>query len=107
MSSADLLPESGLKIGLFVRTAMENLSASGYAFSDEEMRMICEENAMNKVMGMQRNMPFFMPYADDVNHRRYYAKPLTFGEHKVFLNAQLYESDRAPFVTWFKKHCES
>lgn len=102
--SVELLPDPSMKIGQFIKAAMENLAASGYVFSDEEMQLLCQPDAMNKVIGMQRNMPFFLIYSEGVDHRRYYAKPLTFGKYKVFLNAQLYEGDRAPFITWFKKH---
>ena len=56
VSSTNLLPDPSLKIGQFVKTAMENLSASGYVFSDEEMSLLCKPDAMNKVIGMQRNI---------------------------------------------------
>lgn len=104
------LPSSSLKTGSYIRTAMENLSQSGFEFTDEQMKELCADNSMNKVIGMQRNLPFFKLYdpADSSGHLingrpRFYSKPLTFGKYVVYLNSQIYETDREPFVSWYNK----
>lgn len=102
-----LFADKSLKIGPFVYKTMENLSKSGYVFSDEDIKALCSDQAMNKIIGMQRNMPLFRIY-DPKNKRghyigkyaRYYAKPLSFGKYNVLLCSQLYENDRAPFKNW-------
>ncbi len=88
---------------------MEQLSLSGYEFSDEEMKTLCSKDSMKTVLGMQRNLPFFKLYdpneADGhmIDGRpRFYAKPLKYGNYTVFLNSQVYESDKEPFITWYK-----
>lgn len=103
------LPDKTLKIGVFVKTAMTNLADSGYTFSDETMQQLCSEASMHKVIGMQRNLPFFKMYDPNItdghliNGRpRFYAKPLTFGKYRVYLNSQLYDSDKESFIKWYE-----
>ena len=102
------LPDLSMKVGKFIRTAMESLSDSGYIFSDEMMEKLCSPTAMNEEMGMSRNMPFFKIY-DPGNptgyivdgRNRYYTQPLTFGNYTVYMSSQLYEGDKEPFVKWY------
>ena len=108
-SNVPPLPDMNLIVGVFVRTAMTNLAAAGYTFTDEAMQQLCSEASMNKVIGMQRNLPFFKIY--DPNNSdghlingspRFYAKPLTFGKYVVYLNSQIYNNDREAFIKWYK-----
>ena len=103
------LPDSKLKIGSFVRQAMENLSQSGFEFSDEDIQELCSESSMKTVIGMQRKLPFFKLYnPNDIDGHlidgkpRFYSKPLTYGKYSVYLNSQIYETDREPFIKWFE-----
>ena len=103
------LPDRSLKAGQFVRQAMEALADSGYVFSDETIAALCEENSMKTILGMQRNLPFFKHYDPNIkqghiiNGRpRFYSKPIAFGKHKVYLNSQIYESDKDPFIKWYE-----
>lgn len=103
------LPDGGLKVGKFVRTAMENLSKSGYVFSDESLKALCSESSMNELLGMSRKLPFFKLYDpnDEKGHLidgrpRFYSSPLSFGGVLVYLNSQLFESDRDPFIRWYE-----
>lgn len=77
-----VLPDGTLKIGAFVRKAMENLSMSGFEFSDDYMQALCSEDSMKTVVGLQRRLPFFKLY--DPNEKdghltdgrpRFYSKP--------------------------------
>jgi len=109
-SGIPALPDRSLKAGTFVKTAMENLSQSGFEFTDEEIRVLCSDSSMHDVIGMQRNLPFFKLYdpADSKGHLingrpRFYSKPLTYGNYTVYLNSQIYETDKEPFVAWYNE----
>lgn len=106
-------PAGNMKAGKFIRNTMQNLADSGYEFSEGEMETLCSENSMHDVIGMQRNMPFFKKYNPEdkkgyyINgNPRYYSKPLTFGKVTVYLNSQIYETDKEPFINWFRKTIE-
>ncbi len=106
--SVPALPDQELKAGSFIFTAMENLALAGFEFSEGQMSELCGENSMNKVIGMQRNLPFFKIYDPSnpkghiINGRpRFYSKPLVFGKYTVYLNSQIYDSDKKPFIAWY------
>ena len=102
------LPDRTLKAGDFIRSAMINLANSGFEFSDEEIEILCSEHSMHDIIGLQRKMPFFKKYDPRVKNghvidgrNRYYAKPISFGKNTVYLNSQLFDSDKTPFVNWY------
>ncbi len=102
------LPDRSLKAGRFVKTAMENLSGSGYTFSDEAIALLCSDASMHKIVGMSRNLPFFKLYNENeeygylINGRpRFYSSPLKFGSVLVYLNSQIYEGDKDAFAKWY------
>ena len=102
------LPDKELKVGLFVRTAMERLANSGYTFTDDEIIEMCSDNWMHDVMGMTRRLPFFKVYdAKDKKGNyingvtRFYAQPLTFGKYTVYLTKELFSEDKEPFIRWY------
>lgn len=119
------LPDSTLKVGLFVYNAMKNLSIAGYVFSEEQLQRLCADAAMKNVMGMQRALPFLKLYDPNEEHGnyidsrpRYYKEPLQFGDVRVYINSQIYKTDREPFIMWYEalessfreaaqKHCET
>ena len=103
------LPDKTLKVGLFVKTAMENLSSVGFEFSDEQMTILCAPTSMHDVIGLTRKLPFFKIY--DPNEEkgnyingvvRYYSKPLTFGKYTVYLTKELFSADKEPFILWYE-----
>lgn len=51
-SAVPPLPSSDLKIGAFVKTAMTNLSESGYSFSDEAINNMCDKEWSHIVLGL-------------------------------------------------------
>lgn len=104
------LPDKSMKAGRFVKTAMENLSKSGYVFSEDLLQTLCSEESMNKVVGMTRNLPFFKIYNPNEEkgyliegRPRFYSTPLAFGEVLVYLNSQIYENDKDAFINWYEK----
>ena len=104
-----ILPDKALKVGAFVRTTMENLATSGYVFSDKQMEELLGATSMHDVVGLSRNLPFFKLYDEDnpkghyLNGRiRYYSKPLMFGKYVVYLTKELFDSDKKPFIEWYK-----
>lgn len=103
------LPDKTLKVGLFIKTAMENLSSAGFEFSDEQMTILCAPTSMHDVIGLSRNLPFFKIYDPDEEKGnyidgvvRYYAKPLTFGNYTVYLTKELFSTDKEPFILWYE-----
>ena len=103
------LPDYSLKAGRFVKTAMENLSKSGYTFSEEMLEILCSEASMNRVLGMTRNLPFLKIYdpKDSTGHMingrpRFYSTPIAFGSVHVYLNSQIYEADKDAFIKWYE-----
>lgn len=108
-TSLPVLPSTSMKAGAFVKTAMEQLAKSGFEFTDEEINALCAEGSMNEIIGMQRKLPFFKVYDPNVQNGhmingrpRFYSKPLVFGRHVVYLNSQIYETDREPFISWYR-----
>ena len=104
-----VFPEEPLKVGKFVRETMNNLSASGYEFTDEMVTKLLSDESMHEIIGLQRRMPFFKRYEPDNpkaiytnGHPRYYKDPITFGKYTVWLNSQLFEEDREPFIKWIE-----
>ncbi len=103
------LPNSPMKVGAFVYAAMQNLANAGFEFSSEDVASLCEEGSMKRIMGMQRSLPFFKRYDPNdkkgnyINDRpRYYNNPLKFGSVTVYINSQIYKTDREPFITWYE-----
>lgn len=103
------LPDQSLKTGRFIKTAIEHLAESGFSFSDEMLKALCADSSMNTVIGMQRKMPFFKlcdpkePNGHIVNGRpRFCTNPIVFGAVSVYLNSQIYDADRDPFIRWYE-----
>lgn len=103
------LPDRSMKVGQFIRTAMENLSKAGYVFSDEEIANMCSDNWMHDVVGMTRRLPFFRLYDENEKNGylvdgipRFYNTMLRFGKYTVYLTSQLYAKDMEPFIRWYE-----
>lgn len=103
------LPDPNMKAGNFIKTAMTNLANSGFEFTDEQIVELCKEESMHTVVGLSRHLPFFKHFdpEDSKGHLidgrpRFYSKPLTFGKHTVYLNSQLYDGDKEPFISWYE-----
>ena len=104
-----LLPDRSMKVGQFIRTAMENLSKAGYEFTDKEMANMCSDGWMHDVVGMTRRLPFFKLYDENEKNGylidgvpRFYNSTLQFGKYTVYLTSQLYAKDKEPFIRWYE-----
>ena len=102
------LPDDTLKVGAYVRTAMENLASSGYEFSDSKMEELLGSTSLHDVVGLSRKLPFFKLYEPDnpkghyIEGRiRFYSKPLMFGKYTVYLTKELFENDKKSFKEWY------
>ena len=88
------LPDRGLKIGEFVRTAMRNLSESGYIFEKEVLeKMYTKEWSLEH---FHTNKPFLKKYVDgktdnkglDGKHVRFWAEVFDFGGCTVLVSKE-------------------
>ena len=102
------LPDSSLKIGEFVRTAMRNLAASGYSFSHEQIATMC--SAEWSVDHFHTQKPFMKIVTDErIDTRghdarvRFWSEVFSFGEDAVLISKEWYERQRELFILWYQK----
>lgn len=101
------LPDVKLPIGKFVSTAMQNLSESGYVFSEKQLADLTTKEWSHKVLKL--NYPFFKIYnsSETKGHyvgkaQRYYAKTYLFGNIITYITKELFEKNKNPFIEWYK-----
>lgn len=113
-----LLPEGIVRVGDFVRLAMQNLQEAGYVFSDEEMKILLDPLQCNKkeLFNLQNSkMAFFKLYNPDEikphyidGRQRYYAPQkllFKFGKYEVLFTKEWYDKydHRNKFINWYNK----
>lgn len=106
------LPDPALKPGTFVRTAMKALLASGFVFSEEQIR------AFSSVEGSRqfttRNLPLILLLKDGQpqetgnlrRRKRYWSEEFVSGKHRFLMYSQWYDNFRhgatkEDFVKWY------
>lgn len=102
-----LLPDRSTAIGLFVRTAMKNLSENGYVFSNDEIEKMCTSE-WSKV-NFKTNKPFMRRYIqgkttnkDDSGNIRFWSLPFKFGDNSVVLiSKEWYSRQLDLFISWY------
>ena len=102
------LPDMKLAVGMFIKTAMQNLASAKYVFSDEQMKNLCEKTWMHDTYGFTRNLPFLKIYDPNEpdghkieGNNRYYSETLVFGKYTVYLTKELYAKDKEQFIKWY------
>ncbi len=100
------LPPTDLKIGAFVYTAMRNLEAAGFKFSDEEIEAMCEagwskEHFHTKKPFMKKYIAGITDNKGDDGYVRFKSEPYTFGETQVLISKEWYENQRGYFIDWY------
>ncbi|MBR3431348.1 MAG: GIY-YIG nuclease family protein [Clostridia bacterium] len=100
------LPDSNLKIGEFVYTAMRELEKKGYSFSEEQINAMCTPEW--SIRNFHTRKPFMKKYIQGVTDNkgddgrvRFRAQPFVFGKHTVYLSKEWYERQRELFVIWY------
>ena len=109
-SGASVIPElpgEPMKIGQFVYTALENLGASGYTFSDSEIDEMCTPEWSQKTFHTKK--PFMKKYIKGITDNkgddgfvRFKSTPFTFGKQQVLISKEWYERQRDLFISWYK-----
>ena len=100
------LPPTDLKIGVFVYTAMRNLEAVGFRFSDEEIEAMCDaewskEHFHTKKPFMKKYIAGVTDNKGDDGYVRFKSEPYTFGETQVLISKEWYENQRGYFIDWY------
>lgn len=100
------LPSGDLKIGAFVYTAMRNLEAAGYEFTEDQINEMCTpEWSSVHFHSSKAFMKRFIPGETDNKGPdgfvRYKSDPYTFGEEQVLITKEWYERQRKFFVEWY------
>lgn len=100
------LPDSSLKIGEYVYTALKNLSNSGYTFSENDIDEMCSPEWSKRVFHTIK--PFMKRYVPGVTDNkgtdgrvRFKADPYCFGTTLVYISKEWYEHQRDYFITWY------
>ncbi len=100
------LPDSSLKIGQFVYTALRKLGECGYSFSDNEIDIMCTAEWTQKVFHTSK--PFMKKYVGKETDNkgedgsvRFLAKPFTFGNKQVLISKEWFERQRPHFIKWY------
>ncbi len=104
------LPDMTLKVGAFIKLALNRLADSGYRFSDEQIKLLCDKQWSKKTFNT--NWPFFKlksksgttNLCDAAGRTRYWTKAFVFGEYEVFVTKELFEKDHNKdfFITWYE-----
>lgn len=108
----DLPEEKDIKIGKYVFTAMNNLSESGFTFSEEQVKELCSVEWSHRVLKLGKKYPFAKIYNDGEekphyveNYVRYRSKPLAFGNVRLLITKELFDNNgktREAFKMWYK-----
>lgn len=109
------LPEGDMKIGAYIKAAMQNLSDSGYVFTDEAIEEMCTKEWSHEHMGL--HYPFMRlcssddkaDNTDDKGYTRFWTTQFTFGDKLVLISKEWFdkstshysEQDRK-FIEWYK-----
>jgi len=107
------LPDASLKVGLYVKTAMLNLQASGYRFSAEQIALFSSIEGSKKYT--TRNLPLFWmlkgnetraTVSDRTKVKRYWKEEFQFGEYRFLMYSQWYPdhgngATREEFIDWY------
>lgn len=113
------LPSEDLKVGEFVKTAMDNLQKSGYEFSKEQLDELTDLERSKKIFGLKSGITFLKkydrkedkPHCDNTGRPRYYSPDsrgnkdgfvLKFGGEEYLLTSQWYDGQQAAFREWYK-----
>jgi len=111
--SKPALPDESLKVGIYVKTAMQNLQNSGYQFSPEQIE--CFGSVEGSRQYTTRNLPLFWLLKDDETRstvkeqakvKRYWKDEFVFGEYRFLMYSQWYSNGgngatKKEFIDWY------
>lgn len=101
------LPDSSLKIGEYVYTAMKNLESSGFVFSEEEISHMCTEEWSKE--HFHTHKPFMKRYIPGQTDNkgadgfvRFKSGHYSYGTEKVLISKEWFERQRQYFIAWYE-----
>ena len=106
------LPDDSLKVGMFVKKAMDNLQESGYQFSEEQIALFSSVEGSKPYT--RRNLPMFWMLGENDSYStsaksikdRYWKSEYQFGEFRFLMYSQWYAdcqcgATREEFIKWY------
>lgn len=101
------LPSHDMKIGEYVRTAMRNLSNSGYVFLDSDIELMCTKewskaHFHTEHCFMRKYIPGNTTNKEG-QYVRYWSEPFNFGDSQVLISKEWYPRHFELFDEWYKK----
>ncbi|MGI6497522.1 MAG: DUF7662 domain-containing protein [Oscillospiraceae bacterium] len=101
---------NSLKIGLYIRNTLRQLSESGFVFSEQQLRDICDLKWSKATFGLATPHPFARivdgsaPVSDltkdERGYNRYWNETFAFGTVDLLFTSQWYERNRDYFDKW-------
>lgn len=100
------LPDSSLKIGQFVYSAMKNLSEFGYMFSQDVIDEMTTSEWSKKTFHtaypfMKRFVAGHTDTKGKDGRNRFRSIPYTFGDVQVLISKEWHENQRQLFIDWY------
>lgn len=102
---------NNLKVGLFIRTKLRQLSKSGFILSDRQLRDICDWQWGKQTFRLVASYPFAKIVdgtesvsslaKDERGNNRYWNEIFSFGDVDLIICSQWYERNRDYFNEWF------
>lgn len=103
------------KIGRLVKETIDDLSKSGFCFSDDMIKNLCSKEWSKKKLGLFYAM--FKEYNPDCsideqrkdyrNNNRYYNQIFSFGGREVLLTSEWYKESRSRYIEWYNDLIEN
>lgn len=100
------LPSHSLKIGKYIRTAMRQLSESGYVFSESEIEKMCTSEWTSEIFHtkkafMRNVVDESTTTTDSAGNMRFWNEKFVFGEATVFISKEWYPKHYSLFDSWY------
>lgn len=104
------LPDRSLKVGKFIRTAMQQLSRSGYVFSESQLEKLCDKAWSRKTFHttwpfMKRKQADGETQLRDANGcMRYWVDSFAFGDVEVYVTKEWFQESGSMecFIEWYE-----
>lgn len=101
---------NGLKVGLYIRNTLRKLSESGFVFSEQQLRDMCDLQWGKATFRLTTPQPFArivngsVPVSelakDEHGYNRYWNEVFTFGNYDLLFTSQWYERNHDYFDKW-------
>lgn len=100
-----------IKVGKYIREKLRDLSQSGFVFTSEQIRQLCDASSSKRIFTYPLLQPFAKKYTDqhdlstqtkDENGKnRYWNEIFKFGDIDLLIISQWYATDKESFDRWY------